>query len=192
MFNFEFLNYLCNFQFWGNLCCFAPQWGPPFVERQCLFCSVRFFSWMFGSVFCCFWGLESKQCTHCHVKQTILKICTSFMVGKKTNLPSFSFSSVFYDLQSFVIKSAKAVSKLKEYWIQSFLLIRCMLGIRWIPNLKFWVLYFILWLVEVGIKQSVGDSVRAVGHQQHCEFELSDKLSWEQTHTHKTAQSKNL
>lgn len=98
------------------------------------------------------------------------------MVDKQKNLPSFSFSSVFYDLQSFVIKSAKAVSKLKEHLIQSFLK-----WIRWIANLKFWVLYFILWLVEVGIKQSIGDSVRAVGHQQDCELELSDKLSWEQT-----------
>lgn len=131
---------------------------------------------MFGGVFCCFWGLESKRYTQRHAL-TILKICTRFMVDKKTNLPSFSFSSVFYDLQSFVIKSAKAVSKLEEYLIQSFLQ-----WIRWIPNLKFWVLYFILWLEEVWLKQSVGDSVRAVGHQQHCELELSNKLSWERTH----------
>lgn len=114
--------------------------------------------------------------------QTILKICTRFRINKRTTqnkkkLPSFSFSSVFYDLQSFVIMSVKAVSWLKEYLIESFLR-----WIRWIPNLKFCVLYFILGLVEVGIKQSTGDSVRAVGHQQHCELELSNKLSWEQTH----------
>lgn len=39
-----------------------------------------------------------------------------------------------------------------------------------------------LWLVELWIEGSVGDSVRAVGHQQHCELKLSYTLSWEQRH----------
>lgn len=87
MFNFEFLNYLFNFQFWGNLCCSAPQWGLPFIERQCLFCSFRFISWMFGGIFCCFWGLESKHYTQ---RQHKLFLRSAPDYGRKKE-PTFFF-----------------------------------------------------------------------------------------------------
>lgn len=45
---------------------------------------------------------------------------------------------------------------------------------------EFWVLDFVLRLVELKIQGSAGDSVRPVGHEQHCELELGYKLSWEQ------------
>lgn len=51
--------------------------------------------------------------TQLHVTQTTPKILTRFTVDVQNDLPSFSFSSVFYDLQSLVIKSAKEVFKVK-------------------------------------------------------------------------------
>lgn len=48
------------------------------------------------------------------------------------------------------------------------------------PHPQLWVLHFMLGLVQLCIERAAGDSVRAVGHQQHCELKLSYKLSWKQ------------
>lgn len=157
------------------VCSLSSLWGVAWVERRSLlFCSFRVLRRLSTGIFCSLWSL--KRDTGYRLALWVEPLYSCFWPAGNNvtqRLPSFSFSSVFYGLRSFVVKSRRDSNEIR--WSQSMMFPSVERSRR--RYLELWILHLVLRLVQLRMEGSVGDPVRAVGHQQHRELELGHKLS---------------